>query len=67
MVSRRLNTADRVLLKLITKRTGHSLSPLRKQGFVAGEPYFKGAELQWRVTARAIRGEPVGGWQNASG
>ena len=46
MASRHLNTADRVLFKLIAKRTGHSLTRLRKQGFVASERCSRGAELQ---------------------
>lgn len=64
MQSRRLNTADRVLFKLIAKRTGHSLSRLRKQGFVQSEKYGKGAELRWTLTGRE---GPVGGWRNGSG
>jgi len=63
MVSRRLNVSDRVLFKLIAKRTGHSLTRLRKQGFVASERYSRGAELQWTVTGRE---GPVGGWRNGS-
>jgi hypothetical protein len=67
MQSRRLNTGDRVLLKLITKRAGHSLGRLRRQGFVEGDRYSKGAELQWRLTGRGASGEPCGGWRNGSG
>lgn len=64
MVSRRLNVSDRVLLKLIRARTGHSLGRLRKQGFVASERFSKGAELEWRLTGRT---GDAGGWRNGSG
>lgn len=66
MDARRLNTGDRVLRKLIEKRTGHSLSRLRKQGHVASERYSKGAELQWSLTARGTALDSVGGWRNGS-
>lgn len=66
MRSRGLNTSDRVLAKLIGKRTGHSLGRLRRQGFVTGERYSKGAELEWRLTGRGESGEPCGGWRNGS-
>jgi hypothetical protein len=62
MASRGLNVADRVLAKLIGKRTGHSLARLRKQGFVTGERYSKGAELEWQLTGR----EGQTGWRNGS-
>lgn len=67
MQSRGLNVADRVLFKLIAKRTGHSLGALRRRGFVESEKYGKGAELAWRLTGRGASGEPVGGWRNGSG
>lgn len=63
MQARRLNTSDRVLATLICKRTGHSLGRLRRQGFVTGERYGKGAEMEWRLTGR--EGEPQ--WRNGSG
>jgi hypothetical protein len=66
MQSRRLNVSDRVLFKLIARRTGHSLSRLRKQGFIESEKYGKGAELAWRLTGRGASGEPVGGWRNGT-
>jgi hypothetical protein len=66
MASRRLNTSDRVLRKLIERRTGHSLGRLRKQGFIASERYSKGAELVWFLTVRGESDEPCGGWRNAS-
>ncbi len=66
MVSRRLNVADRVLRKLIEKRTGHSLGRLRKQGFIASERYGKSAELVWFLTGRGGTDEPCGGWRNGS-
>lgn len=66
MDARRLNVGDRVLRKLIEKRTGHSLGRLRKQGYVASEKYSKGAELQWSLTTRGATSHNVGGWRNGS-
>lgn len=48
MESRRLNTSDRVLAKLIRHRTGHSLSRLWKGGFVDNVKFESGAELEWK-------------------
>ena len=42
MEARRLNTADRVLFKLVSVRTGHSLSRLRRRGFIEAERFSKG-------------------------
>lgn len=63
MVSRRLNTDDRVLAVLIRKRTEHSLGRLRKAGFLASNKFGPGAELEWQLTGRG--GEPK--WRNGSG
>jgi hypothetical protein len=57
---------DRTLTKLIEKRTGCSLGKLRRNGFVAGRRYSKGAELEWFLTDKGESGEPVGGWGNGS-
>ncbi len=67
MQARKLNHADRTLAKLIRTRTGHSLSNLRKAGFVESRRYGSGAELEWRVSGRGEAGEVVGGWRNGSG
>ncbi len=67
MEARRLNTSDRVLFKLVSTRTGHSLSRLRRLGFVEGERFSKGALLCWRVSKRGASGEVVGGWRNGEG
>lgn len=48
MRSRGLDPADRVLFQLIAKRTGHSLSKLRRQGQVTSYRVGKGALLEWR-------------------
>lgn len=66
MESRRLNTDDRVLAVLIRKRTGHSLGRLRKGGYVEGERYGLGPELEWRVSARGASEDWVGGWRNGT-
>ena len=49
MASRRLNTSDRVLAKLILRRTGHSLGRLRRAGMIEGERFGNTAECRWRV------------------
>ncbi len=67
MEARRLNTADRVLFKLVSVRTGHALSKLRRTGHVVSEREGKGALLTWRVSGKGASGEPVGGWRNGSG
>lgn len=67
MEARRLNTADRVLFKLVSVRTGHALTRLRKMGHVVSEREGKGALLTWRVSGKGASGEPVGGWRNGSG
>lgn len=67
MEARRLNTADRVLFKLVSSRTGHSLSQLRRRGLIEGERFSKGALLCWRVSARGASGEVLGGWRNGEG
>lgn len=54
MEQRRLNTADRVLFKLISTRTGHSLSKLRRAELVQSERFSAGALLRWQVTRAAL-------------
>lgn len=54
MEQRRLNVADRVLFKLISQRTGHSLSKLRRAGLVRSERFSTGALLRWQVTREAL-------------
>lgn len=65
MEARGLNTADKALLKLISTRTGHSLSSLRRKGFVVAEKANAGGLLRWQLTGKT--GEPAGGWRNGSG
>lgn len=64
MGSRGLNPSDRVLWTLIRKRTGHSLSFLRKKGFVGSRRYSLGAELEWWSTAKV--GDATGDWRNGT-
>lgn len=64
MDARGLNKADKVLAKLIGTRTGHSLSRLRKNGFVTAEKANAGGLLRWQLTRKGDGGEPVGGWRN---
>lgn len=47
MEERGMNVADRVTFKLISERTGHSLTKLRRQGRVASHRFSKGAMLEW--------------------
>ncbi|QXQ05472.1 hypothetical protein KX816_14670 [Sphingosinicellaceae bacterium] len=54
MEQRRLNTADRVLFKLISQRTGHSLSKLRRAGLVQSERFSTGALLRWQVKRETL-------------
>ena len=50
MDNRGLSQADRVLAKLIERRTGHSLASLRRQGHVTSERVGPdSALLRWRV------------------
>lgn len=52
MRSRGLDPADRVLFQLIAKRTGHSLSKLRRQGKATSYRAGKSALLEWKVAGR---------------
>lgn len=65
MQARRLDTADRILFRLISGRVGHCLSRLRAKGWVQSEKASKGALLRWSATTRV--GEPVPEWRNGSG
>ena len=67
MDARKLNHADRTLAKLIRARTGHSLSNLRRAGFVVSRKFGSGSELEWKLTERGETGDVVGGWRNGSG
>lgn len=51
MRRRGLEPSDRVLFTLIAKRTGHSLTKLRRQGKVASHRFSKSAMLEWRAGA----------------
>lgn len=64
MESRGLNTSDKALVKLISTRTGHSLSKLRKAGFVVSQKANAGGLLRWQLTGKD--GDPTGGWRNGS-
>ena len=64
MEARQLNTADRILFALIAKRTGHSLTRLRRMGYVESHRFSKGAMLEWRLSQKGEMGGPVGGWRN---
>lgn len=65
MEARRLDTADRILFRLISGRVGHCLARLRAKGWVSSEKASKGALLRWSATTRL--GEPVPEWRNGSG
>ena len=67
IASRHLNADDRVLFKLISGRTGHALTRLRKAGLVGSERETKGALLTWTLAAKGASGEPVAEWRNGSG
>lgn len=49
MRNRGLDPVDRILFGLIAKRTGHSLTKLRRQGKVASHRFSKGAMLEWSI------------------
>jgi len=67
MRSRQINTADLQAVKLMQRRTGHSLLRLRRHGYVVSEKANAGGLLRWRLSLRGQRGEAVGGWRNGSG
>lgn len=67
MRSRQISTADLQAVKLMQRRTGHSLHRLRDHGYVTSEKANAGGLLRWRLSVRGQRGEPVGGWRNGSG
>jgi hypothetical protein len=67
MKVRGLNTADRILFKVIHKRVGHAMSRLRKAGHVESEKAGRGADLRWTLVAHARFDVSVGGWRNGSG
>jgi hypothetical protein len=66
MGARKLDTRDKPLAKLIRGRTGHALSRLRSKGYISGERYGPGAEMEWRTTARGESGEDCAAWRNGS-
>lgn len=65
METRRLDTTDRILFRLISHRVGHCMARLRSKGWVQSEKASKGALLRWSATTRV--GEPVPEWRNGSG
>lgn len=64
--SRQISVADPQAVKLMQRRTGHSLQRLRTNGYVVSEKANAGGLLRWRLSLRGRRGEPVGGWRNGS-
>ncbi len=50
MLNRGLSLADRVLFKLISSRTGHSLAKMRDNGMVISERVSKVALLRWQIS-----------------
>ncbi len=66
MRSRQINTADPEAVKLMQRRTGHSLHRLRNHGYVISEKANAGGMLRWRLSLRGQAGDPVGGWRNGS-
>jgi hypothetical protein len=67
MKVRGLNVADKALHRTISVRTGHSLSGLRRKGFVHSEKATPGGLLRWQLSRRGEAGDPMGGWRNGSG
>lgn len=67
MRSRQISTADPEAVKLMQRRTGHSLHRLRDNGYVISEKANAGGLLRWRLSTQGKRDEPVGGWRNGSG
>lgn len=57
MLNRGLALADRVLFKLISSRTGHSLAKMRDNGMVTSERMSKVALLRWQIAGAS----PAGG------
>jgi hypothetical protein len=66
MRSRQISTADLQAVKLMQRRTGHSLLRLRKNGYVISDKATAGGLLRWRLSVKGERGGPVGGWRNGS-
>jgi hypothetical protein len=66
MRSRQINAADPQAVKLMQRRTGHSLHRLRTQGHVISEKVNTGGLLRWRLSVRGQRADTVGGWRNGS-
>ena len=67
MRSRQISTADLQAVKLMQRRTGHSLHRLRDNGYVVSEKANAGGLLRWRLSVKGQRGEAIGGWRNGSG
>ncbi|WP_373486686.1 hypothetical protein [Blastomonas sp.] len=67
MRSRQINVNDMQAVKLMQRRTGHSLSRLRSNGYVISEKANAGGMLRWRISLRGGRDEPTGRWRNGSG
>jgi hypothetical protein len=66
MRSRQMNVHDQQAVRLIQRRTGHSLSRMRGHGYVLSEKANPGGLLRWRLSLRGERGGPEGGWRNGS-
>jgi len=66
MEARKLNSADKGLHKQISQRTGHSLSKLRKNGFIVSEKANAGGLLRWQISRKGEVDEPSGQWRNGS-
>jgi hypothetical protein len=66
MEARGLNVADRALFRLVSRRTGHSLTSLRVKGLIRSEKANAGGLLRWSLTRQGEAGDPAGGWRNGS-
>lgn len=55
MRKRGLDPADRVVFKLIAKRTGYGLAKLRKAGKITSERAHRSAPLEWELAQRDAR------------
>lgn len=49
LASRNLTTDDRIITKLVERRTGCSLGRLRRKGFVVGGRYDNTGVIRWRL------------------
>jgi len=64
MATRGLNVGDKALFKTIKVRTGHSLSRLRRNGFIVSEKANAGGLLRWQLSRKGEAEDWRGEWRN---